>query len=195
MVEALDLQSFPSNIYTGETQPQPDERFQGQPIYPYVPSSELVDAVNLAIYLKRPLLLKGEPGCGKTELARAVAYELALEFIPFPVKSTSRARDLLYTYDSVARLRDAQLANSGEVVRRNAFDYVNFGPLGKAFYENRKAVVLIDEIDKADIDFPNDLLWELERSEFEIVELPDNHEHRKVSADETARPIIFITSN
>lgn len=107
-------------------------------MYPYLPSEKLVEAVNLAIALERPLLLKGEPGCGKTKLARAVAYELGLPYEAWYIKSTSRARDGLYTYDAVGRLRDAQLAASkideeAAVKAKNADAYVELGPLGRAF--------------------------------------------------------------
>ena len=156
--------------YTGNKQPQVGEQDPktGQLLYPYLPNPELVEAVNLAIFLERPLLLKGEPGCGKTRLARAVAYELGLPFEAWYVKSTSRARDGLYTYDSVGRLRDSQLA-ANRMIREKDIPrishpktYVRWGPLGKAFRHNQRTVVLIDEIDKADIDFPNDLLLELD---------------------------------
>src|SRR5215469_10812273 len=131
--------------YTGkaELQPQPGEKDNaGQPLYPYLPDAALVEAVNLAIYLKRPLLLKGEPGCGKTRLARAVAYELRLPYEAWYVKSTSHARDGLYSYDMVGRLRDAQLAASGRIkdedLQRidNPASYVRWGQLGRAFQNN-----------------------------------------------------------
>lgn len=151
--------------YTGKVQPQPGERdAKGQLLYPYLPYAELVEAVNLAIYLERPLLLKGEPGCGKTRLARAVAYELGLPFEAWYIKSTTRAKDGLYTYDAVSRLRDAQLAATGRIIKdedipriSDRATYVQWGPLGRAFQNEQRTVVLIDEIDKADIDFPNDL--------------------------------------
>jgi len=161
---------------------------------PYLPSRELVEAVNLAIYLERPLLLKGEPGCGKTQLASAVADELGLPLESWYVKSTSRARDGLYTYDAVGRLRDAQLAGSGrlnEEQLRKADDpttYVRWGPLGRAFLNERRTVVLIDEIDKADIDFPNDLLLELDKQQFLV-------EETGVAIAAKVPPIVFITSN
>ena len=186
--------------YTGKRQPKPGERdANGQLLYPYLPSDELVEAVNLAIYLERPLLLKGEPGCGKTQLARAVAYELGLEFEPWCVKSTSRARDGLYTYDAIARLRDAQLASSGRLTPTeleridNPATYIRFGPLGRAFQSAERTIVLIDEIDKADIDFPNDLLVELDEQQFVVEEARQDGKELRIRA--TVAPIIFITSN
>lgn len=181
--------------YTGTVQPQLGERDEmGQLLFPYLPSQELIEAVNIAIYLQRPLLIKGEPGCGKTELARAVAYELKLPFEVWCVKSTSLARDGLYLYDAVGRLRDAQLAANkmleAEDIPRisEPATYVKWGPLGRAFRSERPTVVLIDEIDKADIDFPNDLLMELDRQWFRVEETGE-----MVRA--AAIPIVFITSN
>ena len=192
MDEALRLQPLE---YTGKRQSPPrDREAKGQPSPPYLPSPELVEAVNLAIYLKRPLLLKGKPGCGKTQLAEAVAHELGLLLEAWYVKSTSRARDGLYTYDAVGRLRDAQLAVSGQLTeeqRRKLDDpaaYIRWGPLGRAFQSERRAVVLIDEIDKADIDFPNDLLLELDERRFDVEETG-----QKVEA--AIAPIVLITSN
>ncbi len=193
MVEVLNNKMLK---YTGKIQPQAGEidSDSGQLLYPYLPNEELIDVVNLAIYLGRPLLLKGEPGCGKTKLARAVAYELKLPFETWYVKSTSRAQDGLYTYDAVGRLRDAQLAasqmNKPEDILRisNPKTYVRWGPLGRAFQNDQRTVVLIDEIDKADIDFPNDLLLELDERRFIVEETGE-----KIRAKET--PIVFITSN
>jgi len=189
-----------SLTFTGQVQPKVGERdCNGQLIYPYLASPELVEAVNLAIYLERPLLLKGEPGCGKTQLARAVAYELGLDLEVWYVKSTSRARDGLYTYDAVGRLRDAQLAASGyltaeEIKRINdQIFYVQLGPIGRAFQSENRTVVLIDEIDKADIDFPNDLLIELDECQFIVEEVKVSGREFKIQAK--AAPIIFITSN
>ena len=183
MVEAVSALE-----YVGNVQPKTTEGSS------YLPSRDLVEAVNLAIYLQRPLLLKGEPGCGKTQLASAVAFELGLPLESWYVKSTSPARDGLYTYDAVGRLRDAQLAGSGRLTDeqiRQADDpasYIRWGPLGRAFLSQQRTVVLIDEIDKADIDFPNDLLLELDKQEFLVEE---------TGATITARipPIVFITSN
>lgn len=186
--------------YTGKVQPEPGEQDPktGQRLYPYVPSPKLVEAVKVAIVLERPLLLKGEPGCGKTKLARAVAYELGLPYEAWYVKSTSRAKDGLYTYDAIGRLRDAQLANSGidldAVARAKDPDaYVEWGPLGRAFQNEQRTVVLIDEIDKADIDFPNDLLLELDELRFEVSEVRDTSPNKRILAK--APPIVFITSN
>lgn len=181
--------------YTGTVQPQwGEEDATGQFLFPYLPSQELIEAVNIAIYLQRPLLIKGQPGCGKTELARAVAYELQLPLELWAVKSTSMARDGLYTYDSVARLRDAQLAANKMIASedlqriKDPATYVRWGTLGKAFRREQKTVVLIDEIDKADIDFPNDLLMELDRRWFRVEETDE-------IVQAQVPPIVFITSN
>lgn len=182
-------------VYTGKTQPVPGERDErGRLLFPYLPDEHLVEAVNLAIYLQRPLLLRGEPGCGKTRLARAVAFELKLPYEAWHIKSTSRALDGLYTYDTVGRLRDAQLAASGrlqdmEVSRLNDLtSYIRWGPFGRAFQQKQRTVVLIDEIDKADLDFPNDLLLELDELRFVVDETGQ-------SIEATSPPIVFITSN
>ena len=177
--------------YTGTVQPSPEER-EEKGLFPYLPSEDLVEAVNLAILLeKRPLLIKGEPGSGKTRLARAVAYELSLPYEAWHIKSTSRARDGLYTYDAVRRLHDAQLAHIDTEHKHkveNVSAYIRRGPLGKAFENEQRTVVLIDEIDKADIDFPNDLLLELDEQRFVIEETGE-----EVKANQP--PIIFVTSN
>jgi len=185
--------------YTGEVQPKPGETdAKGRLLTPYLPSDELVEVVNLAIQLEKPLLIQGEPGSGKTRLARAVAYELGRHedaYETWYVKSTSRARDGLYTYDAVGRLRDAQLAASGRLspeklaATEDPANYIHYGPLGRAFQNPRRAVVLIDEIDKADLDFPNDLLLELDERRFFIEEL----DNREVPANHP--PVVFITSN
>lgn len=182
--------------YVGTKQPQPGERdANGQPLLPYLPSPELVEAVNLAIVLKRPLLLKGEPGCGKTQLARAVAYELGLPFEAWYVKSTSRAQDGLYTYDAVGRLRDAQLASSSKFIKEHDIPrisdpatYIKWGPVGRAFQNEQPTVILIDEIDKADIDFPNDLLLELDERRFVVEETGQDVRAK-------APVVVLITSN
>jgi MoxR-like ATPase len=170
---------------------------------PYVPDPDLKEAVNITIALRRPLLLKGEPGCGKTRLAQAVAEELGLPYYEWPVKSTSQAREGLYTYDTIGRLRDAQVAATKYIsaeeralLNQKFGDpeaYISWGALGKAFRNREKrAVVLIDEIDKADIDFPNDLLHELDRKNFTVQEAVPPFAIAAAPANE---PIIFITSN
>jgi MoxR-like ATPase len=176
---------------------------------PYVVSPELKKAVNLAIYLRRPLLLEGDAGCGKTRLASAVAYELGLPLYRWDVRSNTKASDGLYEYDAILRLHDVQtqkieppmLVNVVDIhededeikVNRNPAnpkDYRKFGALGKAFkLENCPAVVLIDEIDKADLDFPNDLLTVLDEPwEFKIKETGE-------TVRATHKPIVIITSN
>ncbi len=161
-------------------------------IAPYLPSPDLINVVNLTIYLeKRPLLLKGEPGCGKTRLAEAVAHELGLPLVTWYIKSTSKARDGLYTYDAVKRLHDAQLVRMGKESQSNVDNldnYINKGGLGRAFENEKRTVVLIDEIDKADIDFPNDLLRELDEQKFIIEETGELIKAKYP-------PIVFITSN
>jgi MoxR-like ATPase len=161
----------------------------------YRASKDLEDAVNLAIALGRPLLLQGEPGCGKTRLAYAVAYALQMPLEIAPIKSTSRAQDLLYTYDAVQRLYDAQIKpEDGKQRSLDAHQYIKLGPLGRAIVRaeyGRRSVVLIDEIDKADLDFPNDLLWELDRLEFHI---PESNQSYKVGNAKT-RPIVLVTHN
>ncbi|MEA5452534.1 MoxR family ATPase [Leptolyngbya sp. CCNP1308] len=161
----------------------------------YLADPNLKEAVDLAIALGRPLLLQGEPGCGKTCLAYAVAYALGLPLEESYIKSTSRAQDLLYTYDAVNRLYDAQLGEAGRD-SRDIKKYIRLGPLGRAIARaqyGRRSVVLIDEIDKADIDFPNDLLWELDRLEFRVTEAPEIH--YAVGSDPALRPIVFVTHN
>ena len=176
-------------MYTGNWQPNAaslDER--GHPLKPYLPTPELIEAVNLAIYLERPLLLRGEPGCGKTQLARAVAAELSLPYKAWHVKSTSRAMDGFYIYDAVDRLRDSQLSVQLQRDPQPLDKFIRFGPIGKAFRAEQRTVVLIDEIDKADIDFPNDLLEALDEQSFSI------HETDEIIKAHQP-PIIFITSN
>jgi MoxR-like ATPase len=180
-----------SLTYKGKSQPEPDH-YDEDGFQPYLPSPKLVEAVNLTIFLeKRPLLIKGDPGSGKTRLAQAVASELDLPYEPWYIKSTSRARDGLYTYDAVGRLHDAQLVGRIEDGVSDVSDpanYIDLGPLGRAFQKKERTVVLIDEIDKADIDFPNDLLLELDEQRFIIEETNEEiRAHRP--------PIVFITSN
>jgi MoxR-like ATPase len=166
--------------------------------YPYLADEQLAKVVNMAIHLGRPLLVKGPPGCGKTKLAASIAHELGLPLHEWYVKSTSHAMDGLYTIDMVRRLQDAQLRK--EQAQRLT-PYLHFGPLGDALRMPGESVVLIDEIDKADIDFPNDLLRELEAKEFTIEELDEQDltaEDRRNGFRKTyqgAKPIIVITSN
>lgn len=151
----------------------------------YVASEELMASVNVAIALKKPLLIKGEPGTGKTMLAEAVARSLGKKLLVWNVKSTTKAQDGLYMYDTIQRLYDGQFGEEGvdDIAR-----YIKLGKLGEAFESEEQVVLLIDEIDKADLEFPNDLLWELDQMEFYI------HETGKtVKAKE--RPIVIITSN
>jgi len=158
-------------------------RFEGTK--DYVATDDLMLAVNAAITLQRPLLIKGEPGTGKTMLAEEVASALGLPLLQWHVKSTTRAQHGLYEYDAVNRLRDSQL---GDEKVRNIANYIVKGPLWEAFEADTPTVVLIDEIDKADIEFPNDLLRELDRMEFYCYET-----HTLVRAKH--RPLVFITSN
>ncbi|EKF42095.1 ATPase AAA [Nitratireductor indicus C115] len=158
-------------------------RFEGTA--DYVADKDLMVAVNAAIALERPLLVKGEPGTGKTELARQVAASLGLDLIEWHVKSTTRAQQGLYEYDAVSRLRDSQL---GDERFNDIANYIKRGKLWEAFAAERKCVLLIDEIDKADIEFPNDLLQELDKMEFFVYETGETI--RAVN-----RPIVIITSN
>ncbi len=151
----------------------------------YVATEDLTVAVNAAVTLERPLLVKGEPGTGKTELARQVAGALGLPIIEWHVKSTTRAQQGLYEYDAVSRLRDSQL---GDARVNDVRNYIRKGKLWQAFEARGKCVLLIDEIDKADIEFPNDLLQELDRMEFFVYETGET-----IRAVE--RPIVIITSN
>lgn len=151
----------------------------------YIASRELQLAVNAAIALKKPLLIKGEPGTGKTLLAGEIAAALDLPLFEWHVKSTSKAHMGLYEYDAVSRLRDSQLGNARVNDIRN---YINKGKIWQAFECERRSVLLIDEIDKADIDFPNDLLLELDRMEFHVYETGETIKAKH-------RPVIIITSN
>jgi MoxR-like ATPase len=151
----------------------------------YVATEDLRIAVNAAIALERPLLVKGEPGTGKTELARQIAAALGLPLIEWHVKSTTKAQQGLYEYDAVSRLRDSQL---GDARVHDVANYIRRGKLWEAFEAPGKVVLLIDEIDKADIEFPNDLLQELDRMEFHVYETGATVRAR-------ARPIVIITSN
>ena len=137
----------------------------------YIATDDLIVAVNAAISLERPLLIKGEPGTGKTELAKQVSKALDLNMIEWHIKSTTKAQQGLYEYDAVSRLRDSQL---GDDKVNNIKNYIRKGKLWQAFEAKHKSVLLIDEIDKADIEFPNDLLQELDRMEFHIYETDEN---------------------
>jgi len=158
-------------------------RFEGTA--DYVATEDLMVAVNAAIRLERPLLVKGEPGTGKTELARQVSEALGLRLIEWHIKSTTRAHQGLYEYDAVSRLRDSQL---GDERVRDVKNYIKPGKLWDAFGADEKVVLLIDEIDKADIEFPNDLLQELDRMEFHVYETGETIKAKH-------RPIVIITSN
>ncbi len=151
----------------------------------YLTSESLEAAVNCAFALERPLLIKGEPGTGKTLLAEAIAENLGVELHRWHIKSTSRAQDGLYVYDTVQRLYDSRFGD-GDV--RNIRQYIKLGPLGKSFQWEHRSVVLIDEIDKADLEFPNDLLHELDRMRFFISETGEEVVARQ-------RPFVIITSN
>ena len=151
----------------------------------YVASDDLMNSVNVAMALKKPLLVKGEPGTGKTKLAEAIAASLDMELIIWSIKSTTKAQDGLYVYDTVQRLYDSQFgeANVGDISK-----YIKLGKMGEAFKSDKQVVLLIDEIDKADLEFPNDLLWELDKMEFYINET-------KETVRAKHRPIVIITSN
>jgi MoxR-like ATPase len=151
----------------------------------YVATSELQVAVNAAIHLQRPLLVKGEPGTGKTLLAQEIARAVGKKLLTWHIKSTTLAQQGLYEYDAVSRLRDSQLGKDGvDDIRR----YIKKGKLWEAFQAEERVVLLIDEIDKADIEFPNDLLLELDRMEFYVYELQE-------TIKAVQRPIVIITSN
>ncbi len=151
----------------------------------YLTNEGLEAAVNCSLALQRPLLIRGEPGTGKTLLAEAIAEALGLTLIPWHVKSTTRAQDGLYVYDTVQRLYDSRFGDHDVTDIRQ---YIKLGPLGEAFSSEDRVVLLIDEVDKADIEFPNDLLHELDRMSFRITETNDT-----VTAKQ--RPIVVITSN
>lgn len=201
--------------YTGKKEYQPSEPIvdsKGRKLFPYLPDRDLVKAVNLAIALERPLLIQGEPGCGKTLLARAIAYEFGLKYLEkdeYPyfrwnITSRSQAQEGRYSFDALGKLRDAQMVNIlgknyltpedrkkiiERLTKEDCEEYINYGALGQAFQEKEhRPILLIDEIDKADIDFPNDLLGELEEPRFTIFET-----QKAVIAQQN--PIVIITSN
>ena len=151
----------------------------------YVASEQLLSAVNVSIALQKPLLIKGEPGTGKTMLAEAVAKSLNKRLIIWNIKSTTKAQDGLYVYDTIQRLYDGQF---GENDVNDIDSYIKLGKLGEAFDSEEQVILLIDEIDKADLEFPNDLLWELDQMEFYIPET-------KKTIKAKQRPIVIITSN
>ncbi|HET8706114.1 MAG TPA: MoxR family ATPase [Pseudomonadales bacterium] len=158
-------------------------RFEGTDAY--VATDDLKLAVNSAITLKRPLLIKGEPGTGKTMLAEQVANALGVRLLQWHIKSTTKAQQGLYEYDAVSRLRDSQL---GDEKVKDIANYIKKGKLWEAFESEEQVVLLIDEIDKADIEFPNDLLLELDKMEFYVYETQQTVKAKK-------RPIVIITSN
>jgi MoxR-like ATPase len=159
------------------------DRFSGT--QSYITSPDLRHAVNVSAALERPLLVKGEPGTGKTLLAHAVSEDLGLELISWNVKSTSKAVEGLYVYDTVQRLQDSRF---GDKDVSDIRQYIRLGPLGRALTSDTQVVLLIDEVDKADLEFPNDLLHELDTMEFSVVETGDVHKAKR-------RPVVIITSN
>jgi len=203
-----------SLTYRGKIQPKSDLYYEPiqQKIYPYDAGDELIEVVNLAIELGMPLLLEGEPGCGKSRLAHALVYEFnyrqesnPIKYYEWIVQSTSKAEDSLYQYDYIGRLQAAQISgilsqkeieesSSEQKNPATSKDWVDLQPLGKAFKQSQdkqeQSVVLIDEIDKADRDFPNDLLLAIESRRFFIKETGE-----PIEADDQAFPLIIITSN
>ncbi|MBL6761418.1 MAG: MoxR family ATPase [PS1 clade bacterium] len=159
------------------------EKFQGTDNY--IATEDLRIAVNAALTLERPLLIKGEPGTGKTVLAEEVSKALDMELITWHIKSTTKAQQGLYEYDAITRLRDSQL---GDERVKDVKNYINKGKLWEAFDQDKRVVLLIDEIDKADIEFPNDLLQELDRMEFYVYETGE-------TIKAAQRPLVIITSN
>ena len=151
----------------------------------YIATEDLRVAVNAALTLERPLLIKGEPGTGKTVLAEEVSAALGMRLITWHIKSTTKAQQGLYEYDAITRLRDSQL---GDERVKDVKNYINKGKLWEAFEQDERVVLLIDEIDKADIEFPNDLLQELDRMEFFVYETGE-------TIKATKRPLVIITSN
>ncbi len=161
----------------------PFQLFQGSDSY--IVSPELRDAVNVSAALEKPLLVRGEPGTGKTVLAEAIAETLVMELIAWNIKSTTQAQDGLYLYDTIQRLNDARF---GDRDISDVRDYIRYGPLGRSFLSEQRVVLLIDEIDKADMEFPNDLLHEIDRMSFQVTETEEVFTAK-------VRPIVIITSN
>jgi len=159
------------------------QQFQGSDRY--IVSPELRDAVNVAIALEKPLLVRGEPGTGKTVLAEAIADALVMELISWNIKSTTQAQDGLYVYDTVQRLNDARF---GDRDISDVRHYIKYGPLGRSFLSEQRVVLLIDEVDKADMEFPNDMLHEIDRMSFYVNETNESHVAK-------VRPVVIITSN
>jgi MoxR-like ATPase len=193
------MSNLAQRLYTGNGQCpyKPLEGAWDKP-EPYIASLSLIEAVNTALFLRRPLLLEGEAGCGKTRLAFSVAYELGYPLYECYIRSTTRAQDLLYEYDALSRLYDIQEKEA----KKSRSEYVTLKELGKAIEQSQNdipSVVLIDEIDKADIDFPNDLLLELDRLQFQVKEVPDmKYDALRGETREERReflPLILITSN
>jgi MoxR-like ATPase len=151
----------------------------------YLVTPELRDAVNVAVALEKPLLIRGEPGTGKTVLAEAVAENLVMELLTWHIKSTSKAQEGLYMYDTVQRLNDARF---GDKDITDISRYIKYGPMGQSLLADQRVVLLIDEIDKADMEFPNDLLHELDRMSFAVHETNEHHTAKH-------RPVVIITSN
>lgn len=210
---------IPKKIYQGD-QLKEKVTIEDYTLHPYLPAPNLVEAVRLAQVLQRPLLVKGEPGCGKSRLAEAVAYELhgpafRKYYFEWNIKSASKAQDGLYVINNLQRLSDANIKAEKQSANldislpknpdgsyRDAGNYIELGVLGKAFLLTQRGeldippVILIDEIDKADIDFPNDLLLELDRMEFPIPEVKDaNGSPIVIRANKNLRPLFIITSN
>jgi MoxR-like ATPase len=210
---------IPKKLYEGN-QLKNEVKTDDFTLYPYLPAQNLVEAVKLAQVLQRPLLVKGEPGCGKSRLAEAVAYELHGEnfkkyYFEWNIKSASKAQDGLYVINNLQRLSDANIRSERKSASleiklnketdgtyKSTGNYIELGVLGQAFLLANRAeldippVILIDEIDKADIDFPNDLLLELDRMEFSIPEVKDrDRKPITIKADKDRRPLFIITSN